>query len=1284
MDINDTFYDYSDYETDWDEKNLHAASLIDTGTTCVNSEASNLKLVALNVNGLQSKLNLGIIDVYLSSFDILCLSETYTQEPDLENSSLHDFKVFTLDNKIPELRKFGGTHGVCILVKQYLSNNVKVIENMSSNDCLWVLLDENILGFKLVIGALYVPCEGSKYFCNDAFDILESDIIELSCRYDSPVCLIGDFNARTGNVSDYLEFEENMAEVTGISENCDIVNIKESVKAQGFLTERYNMDVNVNDNGKKLIDLCQISDLKIINGRFGSDKEKGDYTCFNKNGGKSVIDYAVVSHSIFENISDFRIDPIDKCMSDVHCPVSLELSKNMPCLTNIDNVCEDDQPCAQENVQKCENLIFKWDQSKCDLFKQKLAETDISSLRVSLDALKSSPSQEGVDSLCNEFNRVLVDNAKSVDVCRAPKARLNKKMAPVRMDKPWFDEECKAKRKEYFRTKNRARRLGSADSSQDVEKKAACNYKKFIRKKANDYKKAFQSKIRVMRSNNSKEYWDLLKSAGKKRQEEGAKICLNVFMEHFKKISNSASSDSDNSFDPTLIDHSHNENINMSFTVDELLLIAAKLKNGKACGVDHIRNEFLKQCTAEMFEFMKDMFNFILDNSLIPTEWCIGMIFPLYKNKGSMNDPDNYRGITLLSCVGKFFTACLNNRITNFLESAGVLGCEQAGFRDGYSTMDHIFTLHAIIDIFLSKRKKLYCAFVDYRKAFDVIDRSYLWCKLLSAGVNGKIISAIYSMYNHAKSCVFKDGAMSNYFSCNVGVRQGENLSPILFAVYLNDFEYYVSRKYEGLKSLSDDLRDNWHDDDTELYLRLYVLLYADDTVVMAESQSELQKALNAVHNYCMEWNLTVNVDKTKIVVFSRGKLRNKPVFIYGDRELETVDSYVYLGVTFNYNGKFKVAIEKQINQARKAMFSMLSKVKKLMLPVDIQLDLFDKLVLPVLLYGCEVWGFDDLSKVELFYRKFLKSSIGVSSNTANVMTYGETGKFNIESHIQSRMSGFWCRMRNGKQCKISVIMYQLIKCMHYDNDNPYNSKWIQYMQNTYDQCGLSHIWVNEGDGFPDKYIKLALKQRINDMNLQKWQAEVYNNSQCTFYRMFKESPNLEEYNKVLSKKDVVNLTKFRCRNHKLPVAKSKIPGFTPEALKCTLCDSNELGDECHYLFKCNSFAKERKLYLGENQFVSVNIFKIQSVMNVNRINELKKLAKFIGIIISYFQNPILTRISQTVNAITVSASQNGVNNLENVVGGSTQRISMHEDVGSTSVKTRSGRVVVCPPRLDL
>ena len=222
------------------------------------------------------------------------------------------------------------------------------------------------------------------------------------------------------------------------------------------------------------------------------------------------------------------------------------------------------------------------------------------------------------------------------------------------------------------------------------------------------------------------------------------------------------------------------------------------LKNNKACGVDNVINDFFKYCNNDCLELIVDFFNIVLNTGYVPTEWCLGIICPLYKNKGSVDDPDHYRGITLLSSTCKLFTACLNTRLSKYVDD-DILGKEQAGFRKGYSTIDHVFVLQLVIDLYQSVQKRVFCAFIDYQTAFDSVDRSLLWQKQLSYNINGKLLMVIRQFYNRAKSCIKKDNMISEYFLCNIGVRQGDTLLPLLFALFINQ---YISTAYRGLNSL--------------------------------------------------------------------------------------------------------------------------------------------------------------------------------------------------------------------------------------------------------------------------------------------------------------------------------------------------------------------------------------------------------------------------------------------------------------------------------------------------
>lgn len=124
----------------------------------------------------------------------------------------------------------------------------------------------------------------------------------------------------------------------------------------------------------------------------------------------------------------------------------------------------------------------------------------------------------------------------------------------------------------------------------------------------------------------------------------------------------------------------------------------------------------------------------------------------------------------------------MNNRLTEYAELSDLINDSQAGFRKGFSTCDNIFVIHCLINNLFSRKCKLFCAFIDFKGAFDNIWRVGLWKKLLESNINGKCFNLIKNMYSNIKSCVSVNGSFSEYFSSEIGVRQGENISPLRFA----------------------------------------------------------------------------------------------------------------------------------------------------------------------------------------------------------------------------------------------------------------------------------------------------------------------------------------------------------------------------------------------------------------------------------------------------------------------------------------------------------------------
>ena len=415
-------------------------------------------------------------------------------------------------------------------------------------------------------------------------------------------------------------------------------------------------------------------------------------------------------------------------------------------------------------------------------------------------------------------------------------------------------------------------------------------------------------------------------------------------------------------------------------------------------------------------------------------------------------------------------------------------------------------------------------------------------------------------MYNNIKACVVKNGEKSNYFSILSGVRQGEILSPLLFNIFVNDLEHYMLSQGCKLVDFNDDIYNN--------YLKILLLLYADDTVIFSNSERGLQKCLDTLHAYCMKWKLNVNSDKTKVIIFRKRRSGCNYTFKYAQDEIKTVDSFKYLGILFNYNGMFKECKNDIKEKATRAAFALLSKGRRLKLPVDIMLDLFNKTVLPILLYGCEVWGTENCSGLDLVFTKFCKYLFGIKSNTPNCMIYGETGYYPVTVHVKIRIINYWIRTLSAHDSKMNKKLYAV---MYRLNDNDLASlKWISFVRDTLYRNGFGHIW-NEQSHITISKFKTEFKQRLLNQFQQEWRAMLNESSKCIFYREVKTEFVLESYLYRIPFKFARYILKLRTCNHKLEIEVGRYTNLERHERICKNCTLNVLGDEYHLFYECSN-----------------------------------------------------------------------------------------------------------------
>ncbi len=238
----------------------------------------------------------------------------------------------------------------------------------------------------------------------------------------------------------------------------------------------------------------------------------------------------------------------------------------------------------------------------------------------------------------------------------------------------------------------------------------------------------------------------------------------------------------------------------------------------------------------------------------------VGIIHALYKG-GDYSQFDNYRGITVGPVLAKVFAMILESRMSQWAEINDLRAKGQAGFRKDFRTTDNLFILRTLIEQAIFQKKKLYTCFVDFKKAFDTVPRDLLWQVLEGLGISGRILECLRSMYRQDQACLHhpEEGLMPTFF-CRIGVKQGCPLSPLLFGLFIDGLEKQLNA-LEG---------------DTPLMLgqlAVRLLFYADDLALMSHTPAGLQKQLDVLQAFCYERQLTVNVKKTKVVVFKHASL---------------------------------------------------------------------------------------------------------------------------------------------------------------------------------------------------------------------------------------------------------------------------------------------------------------------------------------------------------------------------------------------------------------------------
>jgi Reverse transcriptase (RNA-dependent DNA polymerase) len=316
-------------------------------------------------------------------------------------------------------------------------------------------------------------------------------------------------------------------------------------------------------------------------------------------------------------------------------------------------------------------------------------------------------------------------------------------------------------------------------------------------------------------------------------------------------------------------------------------------------------------------------------------------------------DKDKYRGISVASIFSKVVDKLLHKRLDNRVEQLKLRANTQCGFRKGHGTLDALFTLTQAINTARHRNKLLYVVFVDFKKAFDTVHRDVMIARCEQLGVHGLFMDTLLLLYDKVQQQVSIGGEVGQLFDTYLGTKQGSELSPLLFGLFIDVLHELIMMEVPGAGPVVGNLQ------------ALLDILYADDVALIAyHSHEQAQRLLNCLDVFCAIFKMQVNQheSKTCAVVFRRGgvKIPQGVALWYREQVVPFKPFYKYLGLILHATKGLSGAVEALAASGHRAMNAVLGRCRQLSITqFDLKCRIFDTLVEPVMSYGSQVWGPD-------------------------------------------------------------------------------------------------------------------------------------------------------------------------------------------------------------------------------------------------------------------------------------------------------------------------------------
>ena len=447
-------------------------------------------------------------------------------------------------------------------------------------------------------------------------------------------------------------------------------------------------------------------------------------------------------------------------------------------------------------------------------------------------------------------------------------------------------------------------------------------------------------------------------------------------------------------FESFTANHSANCDCKKSYmtTLDVIDGLSA-MKGGKSFDESGISVEHLHYAPLSLLIRLTYLFNMMLKHAFVPEQFRSGFMIPIIKDhQGDHSDPNNYRGITISPIISKLFEHILKNIFLDYLTTSNY----QFGFKKKSSTTTALHCLKETVNYFIGNGSRVFCGFLDASKAFDRLVHSGLFIKLIERKTPMVLLRIIMSWYKDLKCRVKWGDEFSEWFTISAGVRQGGVLSPDLYSIYVDDLIRRLTLLGKGCYVYG---------------IFAAALFYADDMAIIAPSIKGLQSLLDECAVYCCEWDICLNVKKTKCLYFGKQceSLHNLSV---DGKSIEWVSQWTYLGVSLKSGTAFNCSVSERVKKfyrCANAIFRIDGYSDEL-----VMLQLAESHCIPLLTYAIEivhVSNRDERRQLRVAYNSVYRKIFGYRRSQSVSELQRFLGKPTWEELLETRKNKFHQRL---------------------------------------------------------------------------------------------------------------------------------------------------------------------------------------------------------------------------------------------------------------------------------